>query len=289
MTEIIYLDIDGTLRDEAHGIPYSAIWAVNECRKNNIKIVICTGRNPGSVQDDVRALNTDGIISGGGCYIRYNEKLLWKKHFEMDTIEKVIKTAKAMGLSLALEAEQKIYMDHGASKFYEKDFQHKIYSEGIVGQEDIRVKHKITYEDNLNELKKEPYLIHKICILGQQKAVISIERELIEEAEVIQRKEWNTKWYLELLPKGCDKGSAVKWLNRELGIERSNTMSFGDSENDIAMMKETEIAIAVGGSTSIEKYASAVCEAVTEDGIYKELVRRGIIKPCNTGRSAANE
>lgn len=289
MTEIIYLDIDGTLRDEVVGIPESAIWALSQCRQNKIKIVICTGRNPGSVQDDVRALQTDGIISGGGCYIQYNGKPLWKKHFDMDTIEKAIKTAQTMGLSLALEAEQKIYMDHGASKFYEEDFQHKIYTESIKGQEGIRIQHKITYEDNLTEFKNEPQMIHKICILGQRKAVNNIEKEFAKETEIIQKKEWNMKWYLELLPKGCDKGSAVNWLNSELGIERSNTMSFGDSENDIAMMKETEIAIAVGGSTSIEKYASAVCEAVTEDGIYKELVRRGIIKPFNLERSAANE
>lgn len=59
MTEIIYLDIDGTLRDEREGIPESVVWALNECRKNKIQIVICTGRNQTSIQDDVMKLPWD--------------------------------------------------------------------------------------------------------------------------------------------------------------------------------------------------------------------------------------
>lgn len=55
-------------------------------------------------------------------------------------------------------------------------------------------------------------------------------------------------------------------------------MSFGDSENDIAMMEATGIAVAVGcGSLAIKKYASSICEPVMEDGIYKELLRRNMI------------
>ncbi len=55
-------------------------------------------------------------------------------------------------------------------------------------------------------------------------------------------------------------------------------MSFGDSENDIAMMEATGVAVAVGyGSLAIGKYASSICEPVMEDGIYKELLRRNII------------
>ena len=64
VTDIIYLDIDGTLRDERRGIPESAKRAVQKCMDNGIFIVICTGRNPGSIQEDVKLLRTDGVISG---------------------------------------------------------------------------------------------------------------------------------------------------------------------------------------------------------------------------------
>lgn len=290
MTEIIYMDIDGTLRDEQKGIPASAVWALDQCRRVGIKVVICTGRNPGSVQEDVRALTTDGIISGGGCYITYHGVDYWKKHFSGRVLGEVLTLALERQLSLAMEADQKIFMDYNAAAFYREDFQHKISGSSREVQEIIREQNKIPYENNIGELQSRPCEIHKICMFGKKSAIDRTEMELAQKAEVIQKKEWNGQWYLELLPKGCHKGKAVRWMNDFLGILKENSMSFGDSENDIAMIKETGTGILVGNSSpEMIKYASSVCEPVTEDGIYKELVRRKVILPYGKERRKGNE
>ena len=290
MVKIIYLDIDGTLRDEQKGIPQSAIWAIEQCRKDGIQIVICTGRNLGMIQNDVMALQTDGIISGGGCYIQYHGEEIFRKHFPVRVLKKVLSIAAEWKLSLAMEAEQKIYMDHNASIFYKNDFQHKIYGNNKIKQKIICMQNKISYEENFEDIKSDVPQIHKICILGQQSAIEQLQRELEKDAETIQKKKWNDYWYLELLPKGCNKGSAVKKMNQKLGIPKRKSMSFGDSENDIAMMEATGIAVAVGcGSSIIGKYVSSICEPIVEDGIYKELLRRNIIKPFEKERRAGNE
>jgi len=281
MVKIIYLDIDGTLRDEHKGIPGSAVLALEQCRKREIQIIICTGRNLGSIQNDVMALQTDGIISGGGCYIRYHGEEVLKEHFSMRVLKKVLSVAAGWKLSLAMEAEQKVYMDHIASVFYRNDFQHKIYGSNKTERKLLCIKNKISYEENFEDIKIDTPKIHKICILGRQDAVERLEKELEQDAETIQKRKWADYWYLELLPKGCNKGSAVKKLNRKLGISKQESMSFGDSENDIAMMEATGIAVAVGcGSVAVKKYASSICEPVMEDGIYKELLRRNMIKFC---------
>lgn len=238
-----------------------------------------TGRNPGSVQNDVMALQTDGIISGGGCYIQYHGEEVFKEHFSMRVLKKVLSVAAGWKLSLAMEAEQKIYMDYNASVFYRNDFQHKIYGSSKAEQKILCIKNKISYEENFEDIKSDTPKIHKICIFGQQATVERLEKELEQAAETVQKKKWADYWYLELLPKGCNKGSAVKKLNRRLGIAKRESMSFGDSENDIAMMEATGIAVAVGCcSLAVKKYASSICEPVMEDGIYKELLRRNIIK-----------
>lgn len=279
MVKIIYLDIDGTLRDEHKGIPKSAVLALEQCRKREIQIVICTGRNLGSIQNDVMALETDGIISGGGCYIQYHGEEVFKEYFSRTVLKRVLAVAARWKLSLAMEAERKIYMDHNASVFYRNDFQHKIYGSSKKEQEILCIKNKISYEENFEDIKSDTPNIHKICVLGQHDAVERFEKEFVQDAETVQKKKWDDYWYLELLPKGCNKGSAVKKLNRKLGIAKRESMSFGDSENDIAMMEETGASVAVGcGSLAIGKYASSICESVMKDGIYKELLRRNIIK-----------
>lgn len=280
MVDVIYLDIDGTLRDEVKGIPKSAVWAINQCHKRQIKIVICTGRNAGSIQDDVMALPIDGIISGGGCYIEYHHRHLWKKHFPENLIGRIMTMVSDYGLSLALETEQKIYMDQNMSAFYQQDFQKKIERcDGGKDRKKVSVKHKIFYKDNFEDFQSESQKIHKICMIGEKESVNTAQKILIQEVELIQKKEWNSQWYMELLPKDCNKGSAVTFLNEKLGVHRVRTISFGDSENDIAMMDATGAAVVVGGENELVKqHASSVCEPVMEDGICKELIRRKIIR-----------
>ena len=89
----------------------------------------------------------------------------------------------------------------------------------------------------------------------------------------------------ELLPPQCGKGRAVEFLNRYLGIKREESMSFGDGENDIEMLKSTGTGIAVSsGSPKLLGYADAVCESPLENGIYRELARRGIIEADHSDR-----
>ncbi|KAI4449414.1 HMP-PP phosphatase [Eubacterium plexicaudatum ASF492] len=165
-----------------------------------------------------------------------------------------------------------------ACVFYRNDFQHKISGSSKTEQNMLRIKNKISYEENLAEIKNDAPDIHKICVLGQQTAVDWLEKKLEPHVETIQKKKWGHDWYLELLPAGCNKGSAVKKLNRKLGILKKESMSFGDSENDIAMMEATGIAVAVGcGNPLVGTYASSICEPVMEDGIYKELLRRNVL------------
>lgn len=287
MTELIYLDIDGTLRDEIKGIPESAVWAIERCREQSVGIVICTGRSPGTVWEDVTALPTDGIISGGGCFAEYRGEKIWRKYFPDEVLCRIVCAAAAKKMALSLEAERNIYMDGGASAFYREDFWRKVRLSGHPGNIDRR--NPILYEDNFHEFRFGKEKIHKICIFGKRNEVEQLESAFLRDCEVVQKKEWNGRWYLEMLPQGCDKGSAVTWLNRELGIPKNRTMSFGDSENDIPMFKATGIAVVMAGAPpGVVKYASSVCEAADGDGIYKELVRRNIIRSYRKGRNDAN-
>ena len=278
MTEIIYMDIDGTLRDERQGIPKSAEIAVQKCRREGVLVVICTGRNPGTIQEDVRCLDADGMISGGGCYIEFHGNPLKKEYFQMRILADFLEFIRKKRLGASLEAEQNIYMNAGAAEFYQEDFERKIWDDREAQR--CRKENKIRYKDNFQELWKERGKIHKICLMGGRDEIEQAQKRFGEAAETVQKKEWNGKWYIELLPKFCGKGYAVEFLNRYLRISREKSMSFGDGDNDIEMLKAAGTGIAVaGGSRRILECADAVCEPPLEDGIYKELVRRGVIEP----------
>ena len=277
MTKIIYLDIDGTLRDERIGIPESAEAALRICREQGILIIICTGRNPGSIQRDVKALEIDGMISGGGAYIEFGDRQVQENFFPMRVLADVLEVIRKRKLGAALEGREEIYMNAKAALFYREDFEKKIA--GLRDISRIMEENRIRYEDNFSELWKESGKIHKICIIGPKQDIDRIAEYFEEKSEIAQKIEWNGLWYIELLPAGCGKGEAVDFLNDRLGIAREESMGFGDGENDIGMLRSVGIGVAVeGAGEGLLKYADSICEKPVDDGIYRELVRRNVIR-----------
>lgn len=277
MTKIIYLDIDGTLRDETTGVPACTQEALHACKAQGIYIVLCTGRNPASIQPDVRSLQTDGLIAGGGCCVRLRGKTLRSVYFAQRTAAAALHLAAQGGLGLSLESEQEIYMNKSAAQFYERDFAHKLLRS--PQPERARQNNRILYQDNLGTLALSRTPVHKICLLGAQPAIDAAQRQLSGAARVVQRRKWNGSDYLELLPPGCDKGSAVRLVNRTLGIARADSLCFGDGENDMDMFDAAGIRVAVrGGYPALTRRADFLCGSPAEGGVAAELKRLGILR-----------
>lgn len=280
MVRIIYLDIDGTLRDEMAGISARAKAALRQCQTTGIQIVACTGRSPGCIQDDVLALGLDGIISGGGCYIDYRGKRLFKQYISTPVVKEFLDYIEINRLGISLELEQGLYMNGKMAEFYRADAQKKFAGYSSTEIEALLQKSKLSYQDTLAQYSPSRDSVHKICVIGSQQTLKILQDHFEEEIQIIQSQPWNGLWYLECLPAGCTKGTAVEQLNRLLHIPRACSMSFGDGGNDIDLLRAVGTGIAVaGGDPRLVNVADSVCEPPSQDGIFKELSRRRLIPP----------
>lgn len=280
MVRIIYLDIDGTLRDEAAGISARTKTALQQCQTTGIRIVACTGRSPGSIQEDVLALGLDGVISGGGCYIQYQKERLFSRYLPPSIIEQFLVCADTCQLGISLELERELYMNSDMADFYRADACSKFAGHNDAEIERLFYRNKLSYRDTITRYCPGRDLVHKICVIGCRERMKELQGRLSGCIQVIQDRLWNGKWYLECLPVGCSKGAAVEQLNRFLHIPRECTMSFGDGGNDIDLLQAVGTGVAVaGGDPRLLRLADSVCEPPAKDGIYKELSRRKIISP----------
>ena len=125
MTKIIYFDIDGTLRSEMNKVSPKTKYAIEQCSKKGIICVICTGRNPGSIQEDIKELLMSGIISGGGCFVKYKNKILSEEYFQRDIVKKIIDVCFENKIAVSLESKTNIYMNKPAAEFYKMILQKK--------------------------------------------------------------------------------------------------------------------------------------------------------------------
>lgn len=68
MGKVIFLDIDGTLCNDAGIVPESAKIAITKSYEKGHRFYLCTGRSKAELSDEVLDLPISGIIGAGGGY-----------------------------------------------------------------------------------------------------------------------------------------------------------------------------------------------------------------------------
>lgn len=81
--------------------------------------------------------------------------------------------------------------------------------------------------------------------------------------------------YLELIPPGVSKGAALARLCGHLGIPLENAAAIGDGQNDVEMIQEAGIGVAVANAApAVRAVADVVTRASAWEGAVAEAVER---------------
>ena len=73
---------------------------------------------------------------------------------------------------------------------------------------------------------------------------------------------------IEVNAQGVDKGKALIWLGKRLGIRKEEIMAFGDSSNDLKMMKGVGIGVAMANAREdVKEAADYIAASNEEDGV----------------------
>jgi Cof subfamily protein (haloacid dehalogenase superfamily) len=84
---------------------------------------------------------------------------------------------------------------------------------------------------------------------------------------------------LDIVPAGIDKGTGVTRLLAHLGIPAGQAIGFGDAPNDLPMLSQLGIAVAVANAhPAVLAAADIVTATVEDDGFARALRNTGIVK-----------
>ena len=93
-----------------------------------------------------------------------------------------------------------------------------------------------------------------------------VQKELQERGEFELSN--STPTNIEVNPAGINKARGLTLVCERLGIEMKNVMAVGDSLNDLAMIAEAGLGIAMGNAQEVVKKAAAwVTSTNNEDGV----------------------
>lgn len=263
---IIFLDIDGTLTEPGgNEPPESAVRAIRRARERGHLVFLCTGRNY-EMLSPLLKYGFDGFIGSSGGYIVCRDQVIYDCPMTEEQKGRAMEVLKRNGVFRTVECLNGSYTDEGFKEFLRKNAREGSNSELLRWREQI--------EQSLNILPMEEYRgqpVYKIVIMSQsEKQLEEPEKELGQEfAFCIQGADQYGFINGEIINRKFDKGRAVKRVCEHLQIPLRDTVSFGDSMNDIEMISTTGLSICMSnGNEQLKKIADDICPTVREGGIH---------------------
>ena len=77
----------------------------------------------------------------------------------------------------------------------------------------------------------------------------------------------------EILPKGINKGVIINKLSEYLGIDKKKTIAVGDYNNDVAMLREAGVGIAVANACPEALAAADMVTVSNEEHAIARVIR----------------
>lgn len=269
--KILFLDLDGTLLNDRKEITPGNRLAIDEALDRGHRIVVTSGRPLKSSLAQARRLG----LAEEGCYvIAYNggavydctrEQVVFRRTLAPEDLYRVYDEAARRGIYIQTYDREDVVIEPRC-----KEENAARYCTAI-GLDWRRI------NDVRRDLSEAPV---KALLIDYQ------NREPLEDMEGWLRENlagradcfFSSRYFLEVVPVGVSKGSAVTELCRRLGVDIRNAVAAGDESNDVSMIRAAGVGVAMANAVAAARTAA---DYVTErdnnhDGI-EEVIRRFLL------------
>lgn len=260
--KLIAMDLDGTLNNDQKIITEKTKAALMAAQKRGIRLALASARpSPGlfKERDILRLQDYNGILmsyNGGRIVDAATGKVLFETSMDLAQTKQVLRRLEALPVTPIL--------DDGV-QFYVAD----------------KNGYKVDYECKNNNMtctevgKLADFLSFapiKILMSVQPEELAEVQKQIAdflpETLTVVQ----TAAFYLEVIPKVINKGQGIRDICAVLGIDPSEVISFGDAANDIPMLREAGMGVAMGNAAeTVKAAANMVTLSNNEDGIAAAL------------------
>lgn len=251
-TKILFLDLDGTLLNDEKKITPGNRAALEKALAAGHRVVIATGRPLRSAIDKSREL---GLTAQGCFVIAYNGGVVYDVHGEQIVFEKPIEASTACAIARLVDGHNvhvQTY-DHDAVIVNPRwdDEALKRYCSVISLGKRVEPTFPDKLDHNPPKVLAVSYTDHEVL----EAVAADIRREFSSEVDCF----FSCKELLEVVPKGMNKGEAVRSMCARLGISVANSIAVGDAENDLTMIRAAGVGVCMAnGSDSVKAVADYI-------------------------------
>lgn len=266
-------DLDGTLLDANSKLSPTTVALLNEAIEGGVMFSIATARTPSTVAGLMREVNTRLpfiVMTGSAMWNPSTQLYSDVVHMEPDTARKVMEQFKEHHLPTFIYALSQDVID--IYHFKPLTQTEKVF---ISQRDDIRYKRFHIPEDGTSTLP-DP-LCDVVLFYSMQPS----RRTEATYRDICKIEGTNPIYYhdnygpymgiLEVFSSNASKANALRKLKEQTGAER--VVVFGDNINDIPMMREADVAVAVDNAVAdVKEIADIIIGTNTTDSVARFIL-----------------
>ena len=259
MIKMVATDIDGTILRGDFGFSPAVKACVKDLCVRGIKVVLVTGRMHCAAMCLAQELGlTTPIVSYQGGMVKENAldgEVYYNKYLEPSYAAKIIAWAQENGVHLNLYMDDVLYVERDCETI-------RNYTEARYISYTVR---------SFDKLKLEK--INKILAIDYNDAVrvkgwVEHLKAEFPELYIVT----STPYFCEISHPEAKKSTAVEFLRKKWGFEKSEVLAIGDQNNDIELLKAGGVPVAMGNATEeLKACACFVTDTVENDGFVKAI------------------
>jgi Cof subfamily protein (haloacid dehalogenase superfamily) len=253
---VLFFDVDGTLLSHSQGIiPQNTLDALAAAQKRGVRVVIATGRDIIELDKlPIHDFPWDGFLTlNGNICLDANRKMFAGNEMDAGEVEVLVSIFQAGKVPFVLLGKDTHYINY---------------------VDDVVIRTQLSTHGTIPSIGQ--YQGEKIyqCIAFVDAQTRKRLESMLDKCSITS---WNETG-IDIIAKTGGKDAGInKFLERE-GLERIQSMAFGDGENDMSMLRYCGIGVAMGnGKDSLKEMADYVTTSVDDDGIGNALRHFGVI------------
>lgn len=262
--KLIASDMDDTLLNRECRISERNAAAIKKAMDAGKIFLIATGRMYVSVRPFAEKLGLDvPLVTYNGALVKGSQsgKVFYEHKMKLETAQEVLAFCKEHGYYLQLYIGDNIYIkeENDCSRMYSK----------ISGIQTTAI------GEAVYTASEAPY---KILVMTDSDRFESVWKDFAEKFHGKLDVTSSKDNFLELMEPGVNKWEAVKSVAAGYGIAPEEIMCIGDSNNDISMIANAGIGVAVGNAKeNVRKHAKIVTASNDQDGVA--MVIEAVLTP----------
>lgn len=265
--KIIFSDLDLTLLHRDGSLPPFNAEMLNRALRRGIKVCLVSARHPDGITQFMK------LFDRPLPYIAYNGAMVCTEEGEvLRNITIGCEAARTLWEStrgvtrcgcMMMYAQKNWYADSLENPFVQRELGYIGLTPEIADFEDI-------FRAGVNP--------SKFLFLSDADDSIIVEEKFRQAAAPLDLSVVRSaKWCVDVMPKGVNKAAGIRLMLDHLGLETADAIAFGDSPNDMEMLKTAGFGVAMAnGDEKVKSCAGAVTLSCDEDGVGRFLEKLGL-------------